>query len=224
MPLLDRFIRLLDRLVWLSARYIPFSALNTMLRTLDGSSTSLLDVGCGTGGPTHFIKRQKNYLRIGADVYAPSLKQAQGEELYDMLVLCDLRRLPFKAKVVDIVTCLQTLEHFDRQDGLRLIGEMERIARRQVVITTPVGNWKQPPSVTNPFDEHKHIWSPSDLRELGYTVRGYGFRSFAGSTGLVMRIPRLAMPLAYLGWAVVSPFAYYAPAMAGGVVCGKKLS
>ena len=170
-----------------------------------------------------FINKGKTYFGIGADIYRPHLELGKQAGLYDILVLCDLRQLPFRSKVVDIVTCLQTLEHFEREDGLSLIGEMERIARRQVIITTPVGGWQQPPSDTNPHDEHKCVWRPSELKKLGYTVRGVGFRGFGGSTGLIQRIPRWTMALAYLGWILVGPFAYYKPAIAGSVVCSKRL-
>lgn len=222
--LVDMMIRQLNTMAWALAPHIPFSALSTLLRTLHGGGGSILDIGCGTGEPMKFIKRGKRYLIIGADIFAPSLNQAKKEGIYDMLVLCDLHKLPFKSKAIDIVTCLQTLEHFEREDGLRLIGEMERIARSQVVITTPVGDWKASRSEANPHDEHKYIWKPRELKRLGYTVRGYGFRGFGGSTGLIGRIPRVALPFAYLGWVLAGPFAYYEPAIAGGVVCNKRLS
>lgn len=224
MSLVTRMLNELDRLVWVLAPHVPFSALNTLLRTLDSGGRSILDVGCGSGGPMKFINRGKAHIAVGADIYLPSLKLANQEGLYDMLVLCDLRKLPFRSKSVDIVICLQTLEHFEKEAGLRLIEEMQRIARKQVVITTPIGDWQQPPSDTNPHDEHKYIWKPKELRKLGYTVRGAGFRGFGGSTGLVGRIPRWALPLAYLGWILVGPLAYYDPAIAGSVVCNQRLS
>jgi ubiquinone/menaquinone biosynthesis C-methylase UbiE len=216
-------IKRLNKMVWSLAPRIPFLSLNTVLRKLDGGARSVLDIGCGTGEPMKFIKRQRYYLRIGADIYAPSLKQAQQQGIYDMQVLCDLRKLPFKSKAVDIVLCLQTLEHFEREDGLRLIEEMERIARIQVIITTRVCDWKATPSEANPYDEHKYTWKPRELKNLGYTVRGYGFRGFGGSTGLNGHIPRAALPFAYLAWVLAGPFSYYVPAIAGGVVCNKKI-
>lgn len=52
--------------------------------------------------------------------------------------------------------------------------ELERVARRQVLLSTPVGKYEQHPFDGNPYQEHKYIWNPKNLRAI--KLRSVGFR------------------------------------------------
>jgi len=112
--------------------------------------------------------------------------------------------LPFKPKSFDIVFCGQLIEHLEKEDGWKLITRMEEIARKQVIITTPVGMYK---TVTkhrdNPYLEHKSAWHPDELKALGYKVRGSGLPNIiGGSQGLISRLPGVVRML----WFILSAF------------------
>ena len=47
----------------------------------------------------------------------------------------DALRLPFATRSVDVVTCSQLLHHFTEADGARLLAELDRVARRRVIVS-----------------------------------------------------------------------------------------
>jgi hypothetical protein len=101
--------------------------------------------------------------------YLPYLNYCKHKGLYKDLVLCDIRKLPFRAKSFDIVLLSQLIEHLNKADALNLIGESEKIARKQVVIGTPVGFLE--------YEFHLSGWEPEELKNLGYKVSGHGLRT-----------------------------------------------
>jgi hypothetical protein len=68
------------------------------------------------------------------------------------------------------VICLDVIEHFEKTQALELIRELERIARKVVVLFTPYGFMPQEPEAENPFQEHKCGFSNTELRYLGYST------------------------------------------------------
>ena len=87
---------------------------------------------------------------------------------------------------------------------------MERIARRQVVISIPVGRCHQQAYGGNPYQAH--------------TVRGSGLR---GMGGLIAQetspLPDWLRLVANAAWILASPFSYCFPRVGGNMVCIKKL-
>lgn len=185
-----------------------------------------MDVGCGRGGPIELITRKRNLFSVGADIFQPYLLHCQAKEAYDDLVCCDVRLLPFGADKFDIVICTEVLEHLQRHEAEELVDEMERIARRQVIISTPVGRCHQHAYDSNPYQAHKSTWSSQDFSRLGYTVRGSGLR---GMGGLIAQetspLPEWLRLLANAVWMLATPLSYYLPQIGGGsMVCIKNLA
>lgn len=203
--------------------YIPFTALNTVWRNLDNNVKSLLDVGCGKGVPVEFINRKHRYFVIGLDAFAPYLNECKKKRIHDTYVQADVRQLPFADSTFDCVLCLEVLEHLEKKDGEKLLSELERIASREVILSTPVGNYKQDNYDDNPLQEHKYIWEPMEIREKGYKVIGMGISKLNGLSGVQSTYPRLMRWLVDVAWIVVSPLAYVFPTLAGEMVCIKKL-
>jgi SAM-dependent methyltransferase len=220
---LDRLIARVDERAWKARPYVPFTALNTVWRSLDKQAQSILDVGCGQGGPMKFINRHKRFYTVGVDIFEPYMSEGKRQGIHDEYVLCDVRKLPFPRKSFDIVLCMEVLEHLEREAGLKLLASLEEIARKQVIISTPVGRYKQRPYDQNPHQEHKTIWSPNELKRLGYQVRGHGIRKIGGREGLVSRLPAIVQPLGYIIWIVAGPLVHFLPGLAGDMVCIKQL-
>jgi hypothetical protein len=76
-------------------------------------------------------------LTIDVDLFLPFLSACRREEVYDDLILCDVRALPFSRRSFDSVLCTEVIEHLEKGDGIDLIHQLE--AERNVVISTPVG-------------------------------------------------------------------------------------
>ncbi len=100
---------------------------------------TLLDVGTGLGDiPARaraFAARSGVALRtVGLDS-AEELVRASRRHGGWSAVRGDAMRLPFATASVDVVTCSQLLHHFSLEDAARLVQELDRVARRRVIVS-----------------------------------------------------------------------------------------
>jgi SAM-dependent methyltransferase len=204
--------------------FVPFSPHNIILGALDKESRNLLEVGCGNGRSGEIIRRRRHFYMIGADIFTPFLKECIVKGTYDDCVQCDIRSLPFLKKSVDTLLCLAVVEHLDKEEGLRLIDAMEEVARKQVILLVPVGEWRQTSFGTNPYNRHVSLWYPDEFKKRGYKVRGYEVRNLCDQKGPVLPLTNVFPPITPLVWVLCGPFVYFLPRLAGNMVCVKNLS
>ena len=213
-------------------RYIPGTIWNTLCRKIDKKMESILDVGCGDGVAIQmlFEKRNNQFNYTGIDIYQASLDMAMEKakqlKLNSDFLLCDVRQLAVDMKSYDVVVCLEVLEHLNKKDGELLIQKLEEIARKQVILTLPVGVFEQEPvdDKDNPFMLHKSAWYPSEFISRGYSVRGYGLPIVGGSLGFLARLP---VPLPFIRrfiWILATSCTYFMPRFAGWMICIKKVN
>jgi len=105
---------------------------------------TLLDVGTGVADlpwrAREIARRRGLALRtIGVDG-ALTLVVAARPRLTDG-VCGNALALPFADRSVDFVLCSQLLHHFDHERGLEVIGELDRVARRRVIISDLRRSW-----------------------------------------------------------------------------------
>src|SRR2546423_14723643 len=96
----------------------------------------VLDIGPGIC-PQPFVK--KPYVHICVDAHRPyleRLKKEVGDDPKYVFVNAPwdqvIGMLPDKS--VDTVFALDFIEHLEKEDGLRMLREAERVARRQIVV------------------------------------------------------------------------------------------
>ena len=109
-----------------------------------GPRATLLDVGTGLGdvpaGAARLARRRGVALTaIGLDL-APELARAARDRT-DGALCGDAFRLPFADRSVDVVTCSQLLHHFAETEVRTLLVELNRVARRRVVIGELRRSW-----------------------------------------------------------------------------------
>ena len=220
----NKFLDKINTFLVCKARpYVPFTPPNVAWWNLDKGGRSILDLGCGQGTAMKFINRYQKFLTLGVDIFMPYLRECKGQGTHNEYVLCDILSLPFQGKSFDIVLCMEVLEHLPKEEGLELIKAIEGIARKQLIITTPVGMYKQEAFSDNPHQKHRSAWSPGELTKLGFKVRGLGFPNIGGKR-LTNRLPGIIEPLGHLVWVLSGPFVYFLPNLAGIMVrAGKKL-
>ncbi len=203
---------------------LPLPSWWTVSRHMEKRVSSLLDVGCGQGGPIDYVRSRRRLFAVGVDTFLPYLRGHLDRGTYEGLVRCDVRHLPFGAATFDVVFCGEVLEHLEEAEGREFLASMECVARRQVILTTPVGRCDQHAYDGNEYQAHRSAWTPSALRGLGYRVRGSGLRGFSG---LIARenspLPELLRLLANAVWMVATPFSYFLPEIGGGMVCVKQV-
>lgn len=105
---------------------------------------TLLDVGTGLGdipaAARRLAARHGVPLRtVGLDE-AHSLARATGTRV-DAGVCADARALPFPARCIDVVTCSQVLHHFEADEAVALLREMDRVARCSVIVSDLRRSW-----------------------------------------------------------------------------------
>lgn len=201
---------------WRLRGYVPFTNWFLVWKHLDKTGESILDLGCGKGNPMRFLNRHHRFYSVGLDGFEPCIRQCQSIGSHDALVPGDMRLLPFKNKSFDVVVCLQTLEHFSREEGKKLLKDMESIARKQVILTTDVGEYVQIHTLdNNPLQEHKYVWSVAELGDLDFKIFGIGLSKWGGETGLSRLLPP---PLRWLFGTslqlLVGPVVYFLPTYA----------
>ena len=220
----DKLVSVLGNLELKVSPYLPFSLLGVVQWSLGKvNKASLLDVGCGNGRVMKFINKHKRFFSVGVDIFELAIREAQRQESHDGYVLCDVQQLPFQRKSFDIVLCMEVLEHLERNEGVVLLQTLEEIARMQIIITTPVGLYKQDAFNGNLYQQHKSIWSPNELKRLGFKVRGVQIRGINFTTGLLSRLPRLLRIPIHIAWYLAGPFVYFLPQLSGDMICSKKL-
>jgi ubiquinone/menaquinone biosynthesis C-methylase UbiE len=166
---------------------IPFGETNAIWRNLAGKGGSILDVGCGKGIlMKRIVSAGRDFEFIsGVDVFQPYIVSCKQERVYHEVLLCDCRNLPFKRQSFDLILCSHVIEHLEKEDGIRLLNDLETIAQRRIVIVTPTASY---PEITikdlvdcNPFQKHRSEWLPFEFKARGYRLMGQGLRIKAKS-------------------------------------------
>jgi len=115
----------------------------------------VLDVGFGLGYGLHIMAAKVENI-VGIEVDQKTIERAQrifeGHPHIKKIILYNGKRLPFKDKTFDVVTCIEVLEHVEDYKSLLL--EMARISKRLIFITTP----NQRPEHTLPDGRPKNYW------------------------------------------------------------------
>lgn len=159
----------------------PFSPMRgVILRLLDKNFKSFLDIGCGQGNVSLLLRYHGilNLKSVGVDLNPSYLSICKQDKLYDEVVLADAAYLPFKPKSFDCTFLIDVIEHTHKDDGKKLLLNVEKIAGRQIIISTPVGfktalrEGRSRDPLEFYLQKHKSAWLPNEFRELGYIVRG----------------------------------------------------
>jgi SAM-dependent methyltransferase len=106
--------------------------------------TTLLDVGTGLGdipaaAASDAHARNRDVVTIGVDEALSLLVAARGRLTH--VVCANALALPFRDHSVDVVSCSQVLHHFEDVDAVRLLEEMDRVAKHAVVISDLRRSW-----------------------------------------------------------------------------------
>ncbi|OGU01733.1 MAG: hypothetical protein A2085_11635 [Gemmatimonadetes bacterium GWC2_71_10] len=181
-----------------------------LAQELSRGCASLLDVGCGNNSP---VRRLTSAIpqRTGVDAFAPALAESLRLGIHTDGRQVDVLDIGshFAPRSYDCVLASDVIEHLEKEEGMRLIEAMERIARRKVVIFTPNGFLPQAPYADNPWQAHRSGWEPGEMRARGYRVIGVnGWKGFFGERGRLTWRPRVVwkfVAIASRGWTVNRP-------------------
>ena len=190
--------------LWLDSRVEP------ICRVIDKSAESILDVGCGQGYPMRLIRLVMEPKKVvGVDLFNEYIEEAKSAHLHDKYVISDIRKLKFPKKSFDVVLASQVIEHLPKKDARKFIKDLERIAKKQVIIATPIGEMYHPAVDDNELQLHLSNYYPEYFEKLGYRILKYGRKSLLGDHGLVHKIPNgILRKCLFLFNILISPFYY----------------
>lgn len=181
-------------------RHFPAS-LYRALRAELKDCQSVLDVGCGKNSIIRFFSGKID--AEGVDIYEPYLKESKRKKIHQRYHLQDLSQLDFAKNSFDCVMAMDVVEHFEKEAALGLIGKLEAIAKKRVVIFTTNGFVPQHSIDGNPWQVHRSGFTPAEMREKGYRVIGInGHKSLRTEEAKLKYRPRIF-------WLLVSCFSQF---------------
>lgn len=153
-----------------------FKRVKMVLDSIPNESTSLLDVGCGNGILCNQAQNQiKNLTRIvGFDQSLEAMKQVRTEKK-----IGDITSLPFKENEFDTICCLEVLEHISSDIFLKVIQELTRVAKQNIIISVPCNEKLEENKILCPYCKttfHRYLHVQSfDSNRLKKLFEKYGF-------------------------------------------------
>lgn len=201
---------------------LPFTYSWLIKKLLNKSSIkTILDLGCGTGQLGDWLEKGR-YSLTGVDIFKPYLDKCRKKGKYTQLIKTNLTEtLDFKTKSFDAVIALQTIEHLNKKQGECLVKEMERIARKIIIVSTPNGECSQDLYDENKYQKHLSSWTEKDFQERKYKVYGIGLKIIYGSQSHVQeRLSIYKIPL-YLISFLANPIANIFPSFSCQLVAVK---
>lgn len=210
---------------------LPTSTSSLLKRSLRktgfGRGYDVLDVGCGDGERMELVDPGAHYRSVGIDASFSRLSKAKGRGVFDDCIACDASKPPFIDRTFTTILCAHTIEHLEKESGIKLVSHLQEIARRYVIITTPVGYLDVDEFVEDPLMRHKSGYTPKEMRSLGFSVRGQGiflWRYLYGKRGLMRVVPPPFTYFALLMFYLMEPVAHVFPIMAVHMFCTKHIS
>lgn len=138
---------------------------------------SVLDVACGLSLKSKYLNAK---IRVGVDIYPEYFNHIESDVPY-VLIKHDVRNLLdiFPEKSFDVVIACDIIEHLEKEEALKMIQDLEKIARKAVFLETPKGYVPQNIDILgyggHDFQTHRCGWEREELEEMGYqvTLRDY---------------------------------------------------
>lgn len=122
---------------------------------------TVLDIGCGD-------KRNHNLFRCANITTVDAWEKVKPHYVIDL----ENEWLPFGEKSFDVVLMLDFIEHLEKSRGLEIIDQCKSIARKKIILFTPLWWDKNEKHTNNPdkwcygneFNLHKSLWSVEDFK------------------------------------------------------------
>ena len=192
-------------------------------KKVGGNCPSLLDVGCGFNSPVRTLTNRPKRL-IGVDGFKPVIEQSRAAGIHDDYVQSSVLELDkcFEANSFDCVLASDLIEHLSKEDGFKLLDQMERISKDKVIVYTPNGFLPQGEEYGNPMQKHISGWTVKEMRARGYKVTGIeGVRCLRGEMAEIRWRPRKIWEMVSL---LSQSFTTSCPSLAFRILCVKDMN
>ena len=139
---------------------------------------SLLSLCCGIGLELAFLQTPNV---VAVDIYDKYLEQVKERCPQATTVKSDALEYAVEQpdNSFDVVSIIDGIEHMDKETGIKLIKEMKRICKEQILLFTPQGPGEDGYLKNEPhnawgveggdhFQTHKSGWTADELEEYGF--------------------------------------------------------
>ena len=135
-------------------------------------ATEVFDAGCGEGLILKTLLQPRFDQLYGADLDIDRLKYARQQQQGLRLLQCDLQNIPLPNNAVDLVLCLEVLEHVGNPQAS--LAELHRVTRRYAILSVPNEPfWRMANMARGAYwsewgntPEHINHWSVSGFRRF----------------------------------------------------------
>ena len=195
---------------------IPFTYHWIVRRAIGKDIKTVLDLGCGEGTFMRDISKGENWEIVGVELFESSIKKANKSGVYKKVIKGDVVSLPRQVtqNKYDVVFASQVLEHLKKEDGQKALKTWQTLAKKRLVISTPVGFIEFEPierkRENNPLQKHLSGWKPEELSKLGFEAKGQGATFIYGKQSLARKIPPLLSFWSSIAF-LFSPLVYLFP-------------
>ena len=143
--------------------------LGELVRQEIGEGDSVLDLGCGTLQATGVLGAR----HLAVDCFRPYLDEIKDRTL-TLHAFIPLALEMFPARSWDVVLLLDVLEHLRKDAALSALTLAEHVARKKVILFTPLGmvaqvGFNYAGFGFNPWQEHRCGFIVSELEQRGYS-------------------------------------------------------
>lgn len=126
---------------------------------------TIVDVGPGAGAYAKLLG--KKYKYIGIEIWAPYIEQFNLHELYDKIIIGNIKYVNLPS--ADVVILGDILEHLNKEDARAVLRKAEK-RYKHVVVSIPVGEFNQGSFQGNKYETHLSSWT---FEELGNIMLNY---------------------------------------------------
>ncbi|MBR1277480.1 bifunctional 2-polyprenyl-6-hydroxyphenol methylase/3-demethylubiquinol 3-O-methyltransferase UbiG [Bradyrhizobium sp. AUGA SZCCT0283] len=176
------------------ADHVPYSATEAaihiaryLLAKPHVEGKRVLDIACGEGYGSHFLKSWGAFSVCGIDVSADAISAARlrfeaPDVSFEHFDASDIQE-KFPAATFDVIVSLETIEHID--DPKKFLMALKNVAKPDAtfIISCPNDHWYYPdPSCGNPF--HKRKYSIGEFQALTSKILGSDAQWLIGSAML----------------------------------------
>lgn len=202
---------------------LAFTSYVSELKKIFKDCNTVLDLGCGAWSPVSFLDWEYS---LGVDACSDSLFEAKQKSTHTEFRQMDIKNIvqTFSKDKFDCCVALDFIEHFTKQDGLKIIEDMEKVAKKLIVISTPNGEVLPFKGRDSSLEDHLSSWSVNELKELGFKVVGiYGDKSLRGPSHSLKFKPKIL-------WGLISEMTHFCyarylfPQRAAALLCYKPVT
>lgn len=121
----------------------------------------IVDVGPGAGTYAKLLGRKYKYVAI--EIWAPYVDQFNLHELYDKIIIGDIRHVNFPK--ADCIIFGDVLEHLNKEDARTILRKAEK-RYKYIVVSSPVGEYQQGSFQGNRYETHLSHWTFEEFSEM----------------------------------------------------------